>query len=821
MGLNQLRPIFRRMRQAPAFTLIALATIAIGIGASVAVFSVAEGVMLKPLPYPDPGQLVGVWLAAPGINMPEITISPSTYFVFRDQNRTFQSFGLYTGDSVNVTGRGEPQQVQALRVTDGTLDALGVQPRLGRWFNRADDSPHSPDTAVLTYGYWQTKFGGSRSIIGQSLTINGKPHTVIGVMPRRFSFLDRPDPRLILPLRFDRSKVRLGNYSFNGIARLKPGETLAQASADVARMLPIVNRTFAAPAGFSLKMFEALRLRPNLRPLKNDVVGNAGSAVWILMGSIALVLLIACANVGNLLLVRAEGRLHEFAIRAALGARRSQIAREMLLESLVLGVAGGALGLALGYGALRVLLALAPAGLPRIDEIGIDGHVLLFTLCVTIASSLLFGCVPVFKYAGVHAVTGLREGGRSLGPSRERHRARSVLVVVQVALALVLLISSGLMIQSFRRLTRVDPGFTDPNSVQTFRLSIPESEAAKPQQVATMQREILARLSTIPSVSSAALSMAVPMDGNGSFDPIFIEGRTYAEGKVPPVRRFQYVSPGLLKTLGVPLVAGRAIAWADVVNRIPVVMISENLAREYWRDPASALGHRIRVDTNDPWREIVGVVGNVHDDGTNKTAPKCVYWPFVMSHMYGQEMQVHRDAAFVLRSRLAGSETLMQEVRRAVWSVDPNLPLASVHTVAYFYNKSMARTAFTLVMLAIAGAMSLLLGIIGIYGVVAYSVSQRTREIGIRMALGARQTQLTGLFIRQGVVLAALGVAAGLALAVVLTRFMSSLLFGVRPLDPMSYGAASFLLLAVAVLACYIPARRTAGVNPVEALRAE
>lgn len=821
MGLNQLRPIFRRMRQAPAFTLIALATIAIGIGASVAVFSVAEGVMLKPLPYPDPGQLVGVWLAAPGINMPEITISPSTYFVFRDQNRTFQSFGLYTGDSVNVTGRGEPQQVQALRVTDGTLDALGVQPRLGRWFNRADDSPHSPDTAVLTYGYWQTKFGGSRSIIGQSLTINGKPHTVIGVMPRRFSFLDRPDPRLILPLRFDRSKVRLGNYSFNGIARLKPGETLAQASADVARMLPIVNRTFAAPAGFSLKMFEALRLRPNLRPLKNDVVGNAGSAVWILMGSIALVLLIACANVGNLLLVRAEGRLHEFAIRAALGARRSQIAREMLLESLVLGVAGGALGLALGYGALRVLLALAPAGLPRIDEIGIDGHVLLFTLCVTIASSLLFGCVPVFKYAGVHAVTGLREGGRSLSPSRERHRARSVLVVVQVALALVLLISSGLMIQSFRRLTRVDPGFTDPNSVQTFRLSIPESEAAKPQQVATMQREILARLSTIPSVSSAALSMAVPMDGNGSFDPIFIEGRTYAEGKVPPVRRFQYVSPGLLKTLGVPLVAGRAIAWADVVNRIPVVMISENLAREYWRDPASALGHRIRVDTNDPWREIVGVVGNVHDDGTNKTAPKCVYWPFVMSHMYGQEMQVHRDAAFVLRSRLAGSETLMQEVRRAVWSVDPNLPLASVHTVAYFYNKSMARTAFTLVMLAIAGAMSLLLGIIGIYGVVAYSVSQRTREIGIRMALGARQTQLTGLFIRQGVVLAALGVAAGLALAVVLTRFMSSLLFGVRPLDPMSYGAASFLLLAVAVLACYIPARRTAGVNPVEALRAE
>lgn len=821
MGLNQLRPIFRRMRQAPAFTLIALATIAIGIGASVAVFSVAEGVMLKPLPYPDPGQLVGVWLAAPGINMPEITISPSTYFVFRDQNRTFQSFGLYTGDSVNVTGRGEPQQVQALRVTDGTLDALGVQPMLGRWFNRADDSPHSPDTAVLTYGYWQTKFGGSRSIVGQSLTINGKPHTVIGVMPRRFSFLDRPDPRLILPLRFDRSKVRLGNYSFQGIARLKPGETLAQASADVARMLPIVNRTFAAPAGFSLKMFEALRLRPNLRPLKNDVVGNAGSAVWILMGSIALVLLIACANVGNLLLVRAEGRLHEFAIRAALGARRSQIAREMLLESLVLGVAGGALGLALGYGALRVLLALAPAGLPRIDEIGIDGHVLLFTLCVTIASSLLFGCVPVFKYAGVHAVTGLREGGRSLSPSRERHRARSVLVVVQVALALVLLISSGLMIQSFRRLTRVDPGFTDPNSVQTFRLSIPESEAAKPQQVATMQREILARLSTIPSVSSAALSMAVPMDGNGSFDPIFIEGRTYAEGKVPPVRRFQYVSPGLLKTLGVPLVAGRAITWADVVNRIPVVMISENLAREYWRDPASALGHRIRVDTNDPWREIVGVVGNVHDDGTNKTAPKCVYWPFVMSHMYGQEMQVHRDAAFVLRSRLAGSETLMQEVRRAVWSVDPNLPLASVHTVAYFYNKSMARTAFTLVMLAIAGAMSLLLGIIGIYGVVAYSVSQRTREIGIRMALGARQTQLTGLFVRQGVLLAALGVAAGLALAVVLTRFMSSLLFGVRPLDPMSYGAASFLLLAVAVLACYIPARRTAGVNPVEALRAE
>lgn len=809
------------MRQAPAFTLIVLATIAIGIGASVAVFSVTDGVMLKPLPYTEPAQLVAVWLTAPGINMPEITISPSTYFVFRDQNRTFQNFGLFTGDSVNVTGRGDPEHVQALRVTDGTLPALGVRPMLGRWFSRTDDSPHSADTAILSYGYWQTKFGGSHSIIGQNVTINGKPHTVIGVMPRNFSFLDLPDPRLILPLKFDRSKLELGNYSFHGVARLKPGDTLAQANADVSRMLPIVNRTFPAPPGFSLRMFEALRLGPNLRPLKNDVVGSAGKALWILMGSIALVLLIACANVGNLLLVRAEGRLHEFAIRAALGARRSQIALEMLLESLVLGVTGGALGLGLGYAALRILLALAPAGLPRINEIGIDGRVLLFTLGVTLASSLLFGCVPVFKYAGVRAVTGLRQGGRSLSPSRERHRARSTLVVVQVALALVLLISSGLMIRTFRKLTRAAPGFSDPAAVQTFRLSIPDAEAAKPQQVVTMQREILAKLSAIPGVSSTALAMAVPMDGNSSFDPIFIEGRTYAEGKVPPVRRFNYVSPDFLKTLGIPLVTGRAITWADVVNRIPVAMISENLAREYWRNPADALGHRIRVDTNDPWREIIGVVGNVHDDGINMVAPKSVYWPFVMSHMYGQKMQVHRDVAFVLRSRLAGSEALMQAVRRAVWSVDPNVPLASVHTLAYFYNKSMARTAFTLVMLAITGAMSLLLGIVGIYGVVAYSVSQRTREIGIRMALGARQTQLTGMFVRQGALLAALGIAAGLALAIALTRFMASLLYGIHPLDPLSYCAASCLLLAVAAFACYVPARRTAGVNPVEALRAE
>ncbi len=818
---NQLRQVLRRLGRAPMFTVITLITLAAGIGANTVVFSVLEGVLLKPLPYPHSEDLVGVWHTALGINLPEVNMSPSNYFIYREQGRTFQDIGLYAGDSVSVTGIGEPEQVPALNVSDGTLAILGVQPALGRSFRREDDLPGAPQTVLLTYGYWRGKFGGNAAAVGQTLVVDGKARQIIGVLPKGFHFLDQMDPALIAPFQFDRNKAHLGNFSYEGLARLKPGATLQQANADVARMLPIVMSSFPAPPGFSIKLFEDAKIGPNVRPLKQDVVGDVGKVLWVLMGSIGMVLLIACANVANLLLVRMEGRRQELALRSALGASWGRIAGELLLESVILGLFGSVLGLGLAYGALRVLVAIAPAGLPRISEVGINGPVLLFTLLVSLLASLLFGCVPILKYAGARLTTGIREGARGLSQSKEQHRARNTLVVVQVALALVLLICSGLMIRTFRALTKVNPGFSGPAELQTFRISIPETHVKEAESVIRMEEEILHKLEAIPGVSSVSIGTKLPMDGDGWHDPILLEGRTYAEGEFPPLRLFKFVSPGFLKTLGTPLVAGREPTWTDTYKKIPVAMISENLAREYWSEPAKSLGKRIQVSTKDDWREIIGVVGDVHDDGVNKKPPTCVYWPLLQARFESEDISVRRGVAFVIRTPRAGSEAFLKSAREAVWSVDANLPLASVHTFDYFYRRSMARTSFTLIMLGVAGSMALLLGVVGIYGVIAYSVSQRTREIGIRMALGAQQPTVTGMFVRHGLLLTGIGVGCGLVAAVLLMRLMSSLLFNVNPVDPVTYGAVSIGLVFTAWLASYVPSRRAATIDPVDALRAE
>jgi len=820
---NQLKLVLRRLIHSPMFTVITLITLAAGVGANTVVFSVLEGVLLKPLPYPRAEELIGVWHSAPGINLKELNAAPSNYFIYREQNQTFQDIGLYTNDSVSLTGVGEPEQLRALDFTDGVLPILGVQPILGRSFTREDDSAGKPETVMLSYGYWRRRFGGSPSVIGQRIVLDAKAREIIGVLPKGFQFLDEEDPALILPFQFDRNKTNLGNFSYRALARLKPGVTMQQASADVARMLPIVNSSFQAPPGFSHKLFEDARIGPNLRHLKQDVVGDVGNVLWVLMGSIGMVLLIACANVANLVLVRVEGRRQELAVRAALGATWGRIAGELLLESLILGLLGSVVGLGFAYGALRVLVAMAPAGIPRISQIGIDGPALLFTLLVALLASLLFGCIPIFKYAGVRLNTGLREGGRALSQSREQHRARNVLVVVQVALALVLLICSGLMIRTFRALSHVQPGFFGPAEVQTFRIAIPEAEVPDTQaeRVVRMEQEIMDKITAIPGVSSVGVSSGIPMDGNSSYDPIFLQDRTYTEGQLPPLRRFKFVTPGFFKTLGIPLVAGRDITWADLYKSIPAAIVSENLAREYWSEPAAALGKRIRVGTTDDWREIVGVVADTHDDGVNQDAPTSVYWPLLMSKFEGQATNLRRYVGFAIRSPRTGSENFLKDVRQAVWSVDPNLPLSQVHTLDYFYSRSMARTSFTLIMLGLAGGMALLLGVVGIYGVIGCSVSQRTREIGIRMALGAQQQSLTGMFVRHGLVLTGVGVAVGLVAAIILMRLMSSLLFKVSPVDPLTYAAVSIGLVATAWLASYLPSRRAATVDPVESLRAE
>jgi predicted permease len=540
-----LKHVVRRLVQFPAFTSIAVFTLALGIGANSAIFAVVYGVLLKPLPYPSPDALVAVDHSAPGVDIASAGSAPFLYFTYREQSKSFQDLGIWQADTASVTGLAEPEEIPVIVVTDGVLTVLGVTPALGRLFTRADDAPGSPETVILTYAYWQARFGGVATAIGRRITFDGRAREVIGVLPASFRFLDR-EASAFLPLRLDRSKTFLGNFSYRGVARLAPGTTIDRATADVARLIPVAIKTFPAFPGFSEKMFAEARLGPLLRPLKDDLVGDVGRVLWVLMGTIGMVLLIACANVANLLLVRTDGRQQELAIRAALGADRGRIARELMAESLVLGACGGAAGLVLAYGGLRMLTAIAPANLPRLSDIALGVPVLLFTIVLSILAGALFGAIPVLKYAAPHLGTALRGGGRTLSQSRERHRARNTLVVVQIALALVLLVGSGLMIRTFQALRHVQPGFARPEELLTLRITIPSTTVKEPEQVMRMQQNIAATIAAIPGVTSVGLTSEIPMDGRGWTDPVFAEDRTYTEGQLPPLRRFKFIAPGLL-----------------------------------------------------------------------------------------------------------------------------------------------------------------------------------------------------------------------------------------------------------------------------------
>jgi predicted permease len=526
-------------------------------------------------------------------------MSPTMYFTYREENRSFANLGIWSNGRASVTGLGEPEQVDSLYFTYGVLETLRVPAAAGRWFSQADDTPGSERTVILSHAYWQRRFGGQRSALGRSISVDGVPRTVIGIMPRDFRFVNLKGD-LIMPQRLERAKLFLGNFSYQGIARLKPGITLQQASSDVARMLPMWIHAWPAPPGFSRDLFENAHFAPKLKPLKEDVVGDIGTTLWVLTGTIGLVLLIACANVANLLLVRAESRQQELAIRAALGAGWGRIARELLTESVALGVTGGVLGLALAFGGLRLLVAKGPANLPRLEEIGIDPVVLAFNFAVSLIAGLLFGLIPVIKYAGPHLATALRGGARSMSHSRERHRARNTLVVVQVALALVLLIGSGLMIRTFQALLDVQPGFTQPEHVQLMRISIPEAQVSDAQHVMRMQNNMIDKLAAIPGVSSVAYASNAPMEGNSSSDVFYAEDHQYAVGQIPPIRRFRFVSPRYFETAGTRLLAGRDFTWTDVYDKRSVTVLSENLVRELWGDPRAGIGKRVRNNSNDP-----------------------------------------------------------------------------------------------------------------------------------------------------------------------------------------------------------------------------
>jgi len=816
--LMDVRYGLRMLRKNRVFTVIGLLTIAIGIGANTAVFSVVNGVLLKPLNYPRAEELVSLRQMAPGAPglsdfVNGLRLSASMYFTYAEQNRAFQSLGVWISGTANVTGRAEPEQVRTANVSQGVLEALEVPPEIGRWLSPSDQIPRGAERVMLSHGYWQRRFGGDRSVLGRDLMVDSRPRQIVGVMPPGFRIGDS-DFDLIVPLAFDRGKLILAGFGFNGIARLKSGVTIAEANADMARMLPIWMGSWSNGPGTNPHFYENWKITPSLRPLKQEVIGNVGDVLWAVMGTIGLVMLIACANVANLFLVKIEARQQELAVRAALGAGWERIVRGLLVESVMLGLMAGMLGIGLAYGGVQLLLSMGPANLPRLREISLDLRTLGFTLFLSLLSGLLFGLIPALKYVGPHTALAVQSTERTASVSRERHRTRNLLVLGQVAMALVLLVSAGLMIRTFQELRTVEPGFTDAQHLQLMRISIPNSLVAEPERVTRIQNEIAERLRAIPGVQSVGFASEMPMEGLApDWDEIYAEDKVYSDGQIQPLRLFKFVSPGFFRATGTQMIAGREPTWTEVYGMRPVVMVSENLARELWGSPSAAIGRRLRDRRRTQWHEVIGVVEDVHEEGVQQKAPETVYWSGPADSM--------RTVTFAVRSERSGAQSFLNEIHQAVWSVNSNLALASVRTMQEVYDESLARTSFTLVMLGIAGAMALVLGIIGIYGVISYMVSQRRREIGIRLALGAQRGDVLRMVLRQGAELALVGVAIGIGAAFGLTRLLTGLLFGVTAHDPITFVAVATLLVSVALVACYLPARRAMLINPMVALRYE
>jgi predicted permease len=807
---RDLQHTIRRLWCTPFFTFAVIVTLALGIGANTAIFSILHTVLLKPLPFREPERLIGLWQTAPGVNIKDLNASIADYLTYRQHATTFTDVTIWNGRAITVTQFPDPERVNGIQATHRLLPLLGLRPMLGRDFTEKDNENGSPEVVMLSYAYWQRRFGGDPKVIGTRLLADGSAREIIAVLPEDFWFMDQTSD-LILPLRFDRSATRLAGYNFMAVARLLPGATLEQANADVGRMIPIELATFPPPNGMSTKMIAEAGLAPNLRPLKDDLLGDTGKSLWVVMATIGIVLVIACANVANLLLVRTEGRSQELAVRAALGASRGRLARELLVESLTLALLGGVAGVGLAVALVKLVLDLTPARLPRLSQIQVDSTSLVFTLAISVLAGLAFGAIPVLKHSGARFVDALRAGGRLASASRERNLARNTLTVVQVALALVLLIGSGLMIRTFQSMRHVQPGFRDSETLQTLRVSIPRSAAPGDKELVQLHHSLSDRLGSVPGVTMVGLMGAIPMTGHSSQDPIFAADREYPPNQIPPLRRFFTVAPGAFGALGTPLAAGRDFTWTDIEQQRRVVLIAENVAREFWGSAQGAIGKRIRSNPTEEWSEIVGVAGDIRHDGVEKPAPAVVYWP----------LRGLNTMTYLVRGPRAGTESFTGEIRQAVWSVNAGLPITEMRTMREVYERSMARTAFTLTLLGISGIMAFLLAAVGIYAVISYTVAQRTREIGIRMALGAQHGGLQLLFVRNGLIWSGIGACVGLAAAAGLSRLMSTLLYAVSPLDPLTYGVVAAGLLLAAAIASYLPARRITAVDPVDALRAD
>jgi len=813
-SLSPLRSLLPRRQGSTVFLLIVVLAFAVGLGANAAIFSIVNGVLIRPLPYFEPDRLVGVWHRAPGLKLDRFNLSNGTYLLYRRENRVLEDLGLYSVGAMNLAGGAAPERLDVAWGTGSAFTALRVPAALGRTIQEEDERPGAEKVVVLSSSLWRQRFGGDKTVVGTILRLDGVDRRVVGVMPAEFRFPNE-EAKLWLPIVIDPAGLTPQNFNYKAVGRLRLGVTPERAARELSALVWRLPEVYG-DSPFDKATLKSAQVAITVVPFRQEVVGSVEQVLWVLLVSAGCILLIACANVANLFLARAEGMQREVAVRTALGATRGSIAWLFLSESLVLSLAGGLVGLVLAEAGVRLLVRLQPKGIPRLAEVGIDSRVLLFTLLLSLLAGLLCGGLAAMRSAALTLVSALKEGGRGGMAGRGHHRVRRALVVAQVSLAQVLLVNSGLMVKSFERLRGVDPGFA-PENVLVMQISLPDAEYADTAAAFHFFDRLVERVRALPGVMDVGIVSPLPLSGSDSSSGYSFADFPQQPGGVQPMLANRFASPGYFASLGIPLIEGRVFSSLDPLHKTNEVVVSRALAAHFWPNQ-SALGKRLTAgDPNEgPWYTIVGVVGDVRDRGLEGEPVQAVYFPMLR---YANKVEwVPRGFSLAVRGRLDPA-ALVGPVRTALKSIDPNLPAARVEPLKDVVARSVARTAFTMFLLALAAGVAVLLGSIGLYAVIAYVVAQRTREIGVRMALGAGRGDILRMVLREGLTVAMFGIGIGLAGALALTRSLHALLYGISPADPATFMAVSALLAGVALLASWLPASRAAATEPLEAIR--
>ncbi|HEY2376356.1 MAG TPA: ABC transporter permease [Gemmatimonadaceae bacterium] len=814
----------RSLLRTPLFSGAVILTLTIGIAAAAAIFAVVNAVLLRPLPYESPDRLVGIWNDMAPISLKHALQTAGTYRTIKLFARTIEGIAAYQDGSLSVAdpdGRAEPARMNVAWMTAGAIPLLGVRTIVGRPFNEAEDTPKAPGVAVISERLWHGRFAGESNPVGKKLVVGGNLTEIIGVMPERFRF-PNAGVDIWLPLRLDPNDQFAGGFNYTAFARLKPGVALDAVQRDIATVLPrVVDVTPTIAPGVTMQMvLDQAKPVPRVVPMRDDVIGDSARTLWMVAATALLVLLVTCANVANLLLVRADARHRELSVRAALGAGRTRVLSHFLTEAGLLAGASALLGLGAAVVATRLLVRAGPTDIPRLAEVSVDGSVVLFTIVVATLVGLACSAFPAIRFLRGDPLSGLREGGRGGTAGGKRQRTRSALVVAQVAFALVVLAASGLLLRSFQRLHAVRPGF-DADGVATLWIAVPSLRYPDDSSVVRFYGELTDRIAQLPGVRGVGVTSHLPLSGNGmNQNPFYVEGDATNATKIPPLEIFATTDGGYFRAMGIPLVAGRMFDRAER-QRPEEAIISRETAKIFFHDSTgrAALNRRFQALPNGPWHTIVGVVGSVRDTSLAGSLVRAVYFPEV--HTADLTMGgLQRTMAVVARTS-GDVATMTRAMQHIIRDLDPTLPTFGVRSMRATVESSMALLSFTMIVLGVAAAVTLVLGMIGLYGVIAYVVALRTRELGVRIALGAQPHAVARMVTTQGLALCSAGIAVGLVLVVVGGRFVRNLLFEVAPTDPLTLGATILLLGAFAMLASWIPARRAARVNPAEALRTD